>query len=90
MEETLDAWMKHFHDLLNVNMPQLAEPSGDKESVLDAVKGSICDTLVLFMELNDEEFAKYVDTFTNDVWNQLAAVTDRPGQVCSLLLYHLG
>ena len=33
------------------------------------------------MEKNEEEFAKFLQTFVQDVWTQLMAVSQRPGQV---------
>jgi hypothetical protein len=33
------------------------------------------------MERNEEEFAKYLQTFTTDVWGQLMKVSQNPGQV---------
>ncbi len=32
------------------------------------------------MEINEEEFAKYLQTFVTDVWGLLVKVTSRPGQ----------
>ncbi len=33
------------------------------------------------MEKNEEEFAKFLQTFVQDVWTQLMVVSQRPGQV---------
>jgi hypothetical protein len=44
------------------------------------------------MERNEEEFAKFLQTFTQDVWTQLMKVSQAPGQVralhCTALLCH--
>lgn len=36
----------------------------------------------LFMEMNEEEFAKFLQTFVTDVWGLLMKVSMNPGQVC--------
>lgn len=41
----------------------------------------VCECLILFMERNEEEFAKFLQTFTQDVWTQLMKVSQAPGQV---------
>lgn len=49
--------------------------------VLLLVCVQVCECLILFMEKNEEEFAKFLQTFVQDVWTQLMAVSQRPGQV---------
>jgi exportin-2 (importin alpha re-exporter) len=46
----------------------------DREGVLDAVKAAVCTNINLFMEMNDEEFSKYLQTFVTDVWHLLMQV----------------
>jgi hypothetical protein len=41
----------------------------------------VCECLILFMERNEDEFAKFLQTFTQDVWTQLMKVSQAPGQV---------
>lgn len=41
----------------------------------------VCECLILFMERNEEEFAKFLQTFSQDVWTQLMKVSQAPGQV---------
>lgn len=36
------------------------------------------------MEMNEEEFAKYLQTFVTDVWSLLMKVSLKPGQVSAL------
>jgi hypothetical protein len=80
-EAVLDAWMGEFHYYLTYENPSLAEGTdADAESPVDAVKAAVCANINLFMELNEEEFAKYLGTFAQDVWTQLTRVTLRPGQ----------
>jgi exportin-2 (importin alpha re-exporter) len=79
-EETLDAWMAEFHTYLTYDSPALAESDPDKQSVVDGVKAQVCECLILFMERNEEEFAKFLQTFTQDVWTQLMKVSQAPGQ----------
>ena len=83
----LDAWMEEFHFYLTYENPALAESAAaDTESPVDAVKAGVCANINLFMELNEEEFAKYLATFAQDVWTQLTRVTLNPGQVRLMLL----
>jgi hypothetical protein len=37
------------------------------------------------MEMNEEEFAKYLQTFVTDVWSLLMKVSLKPGQVSTSL-----
>lgn len=79
-EDTLGQWMAQFHSLLTYNNPALAEKAADKESCLDAAKAAVCANINLFLEINDEEFGAFVETFVRDVWTQLVTVTLKPGQ----------
>ncbi|EIE27359.1 Cse1-domain-containing protein [Coccomyxa subellipsoidea C-169] len=79
-ENVLDTWMEEFHFFLTYDNPALAEKDPDKESIVDAVKAAVCQNINLFMEMNEEEFAKYLGTFAQDVWTQLTRMTLNPGQ----------
>jgi len=79
--------MEEFHFYLSYNNPALAEKDPDKESLLDAVKAAVCQNINLFMEMNEEEFAKYLATFAQDVWTQLTRMTLNPGQVLVSFCY---
>ncbi|PSC72253.1 Exportin-2 [Micractinium conductrix] len=79
-EDTLDAWMAEFHTFLTLDAPALAEADPEKESVVDGVKAQVCECLILFMERNEEEFAKFLQAFSQDVWTQLMKVSQAPGQ----------
>ncbi len=60
--------------------------NGDREGAADAVRAAVCANINLFMELNEEEFAKYLGTFAQDVWTQLTRVTLAPGQARALAI----
>lgn len=83
-EETLDAWMAEFHTYLTFESPLLPpvlpDADADQASVLDGVKAGVCECLILFMERNEEEFAKFLQTFVQDVWTQLIKVSQAPVQ----------
>ncbi|KAI3438113.1 hypothetical protein D9Q98_000554 [Chlorella vulgaris] len=79
-EDSLDAWMAEWHTYLTLDAPGLAEADPEKESVVEGVKAQVCECLHLFMERNEEEFAKFLQTFTQDVWTQLMKVSQAPGQ----------
>jgi hypothetical protein len=49
--------------------------------VLDGVKAAVCANINLFMEMNEEEFAKYLQTFVTDVWHLLVQVGWGGGQL---------
>ncbi|KAK9829548.1 hypothetical protein WJX72_006417 [[Myrmecia] bisecta] len=79
-ENTLDDWMAEFHTYLTYANPALAESDPEKESIVDAVKSAVCQNINLFMEMNEEEFAKFLGTFVQAVWMQLINVTLQPSQ----------
>lgn len=80
IESQLDSWMAEFHLLLVHENAALDEQDPDKESIVDAVKSAVCQNINLFMEMNEEEFAKFLQTFVTDVWGLLMKVTLKPGQ----------
>ena len=63
------------------NMVLRVVASPNREGPADAARAAVCANINLFMELNEEEFAKYLGTFAQDVWTQLTRVTLAPGQV---------
>ena len=80
-EAVLDQWMAEFHYLLTYNNAALAESDPEKENVVDAVKAAVCDNIYLFIQINEDEFEKYLKTFAQDVWTELTKVSLNPGQV---------
>ena len=65
-EDDMDKWMGAFHGLLayeNVALDGLNEGSPS-----DAVKAAICDNVNLYIEKNEEEFQRFLNTFVQDVW----------------------
>lgn len=60
---------------------QLASPSRGLPPPPSPLRPQVCECLILFMERNEEEFAKFLQTFTQDVWTQLMRVSQAPGQV---------
>lgn len=84
LESQLDDWMDAFHTLATFKQEQLeaadAAADSEREGTLDAVKAAVCANINLFMEVNEEEFEKYLQTFVTDVWHLLMQVTQRPGQ----------
>lgn len=83
MEDTLKGWFAEFHTFLNYDNPALTDKDPDKESPVDAVKAAVCQNINLFMEMNEEEFKDYLQTFVQDVWTLLVAVKQGSGQVLS-------
>ena len=81
MEDTLTGWFAEFHTFLVYDNPALADNDPDKESSIDAVKAAVCQNINLFMEMNEEEFKDYLQTFVQDVWTLLVAVKQGSGQV---------
>lgn len=80
MEDTLKGWFAEFHTYLTYDNPALADKDPDKQSPLDAVKAAVCQNINLFMEMNEEEFKDYLQTFVQDVWTLLIAVKQGSGQ----------
>ena len=83
-EAVLDKWMAEFHYLLTYSNPALAESDLEKESVVDAVKAAVCENLYLFIQINEDEFEKYLKTFAQDVWTELTKVSLDLGQVSNI------
>ena len=81
VENTLKGWFAEFHTYLNYDNPALAEKDPEKESPVDAVKAAVCQNINLFMEMNEEEFKEYLQTFVQDVWTLLTTVKQNVGQV---------
>lgn len=77
----LDKWMAEFHYLLTYTNAALVESDSEQESVVDAVKAAVCENLYLFIQINEDEFEKYLKTFAQDVWTELTKVSLNPGQV---------
>ena len=73
--------MAEFHYLLTYNNAALVESDPEQESVVDAVKAAVCENLYLFIQINEDEFEKYLKTFAQDVWTELTKVSLNPGQV---------
>lgn len=86
MEDTLKGWFAEFHTYLAYDNPALADKDPDKQSVLDAVKAAVCQNINLFMEMNEEEFKEYLQTFVQDVWTLLITVKQGSGQVTRAVL----
>lgn len=40
---------------------------------------AVCANINLFMEINDEEFEKYLQTFVTDIWHMLMQVSTHVG-----------
>jgi len=74
-EDTLDEWMAEFHTLLTFDAALPAYADTEKETELDAAKAAVAANTNLFMELNEEEFAKFLQTFVQDVWVLLTKVS---------------
>ncbi|GBG00626.1 exportin, partial [Raphidocelis subcapitata] len=81
MESQLDTWMGEFHGFLALaDAPALAEKDPTQEAPLDGLKAAVCANINLFMEIAEEEFAKFLQTFVTDVWHLLTSVSGRSGQ----------
>lgn len=72
--------MSEFHTYLTYDNPALAETDPERESVVDGLKAAVCQNINLFMEMNEEEFAKFLQQFAADVWQLLVNVSVKPGQ----------
>lgn len=78
----MEAWMAEFHTFLTFES-SLLQPTTDpaQESILDSVRVAVCASINLFMEINEDEFQRYLQTFVADVWSLLLKITSAPGQV---------
>lgn len=82
MEDNLKAWMTCFLKLVEYENPILAEQDSEQESCLDGVKAAVCESITLFVQLNEEDFEEFLQPFVMAIWAQLVKVSPNPGQVC--------
>jgi exportin-2 (importin alpha re-exporter) len=62
-----------------MQLPPHSDPERETEG--DAAMAAVVANTSLFMEINEEEFAKYLQTFVQDVWTLLAKVSQEVRQV---------
>ena len=73
-EDNLEFWCTEMHKYLVYTNPALVadEANNDEEGgPYSNLKSSICGVINLFMEKYEEDFAKYLNTFVEAVWNML-------------------
>eukprot|EP01025_Chloroclados_australasicus_P001666 TRINITY_DN10413_c0_g2_i1.p1 TRINITY_DN10413_c0_g2~~TRINITY_DN10413_c0_g2_i1.p1 ORF type:complete len:500 (-),score=44.92 TRINITY_DN10413_c0_g2_i1:1-1473(-) len=80
VEQRLDVWVKYMHLYLTYENPLLKESDQEKESVVDAVKALIIESLDIFVQKHEEEFTPISQQFTTDVWKQVESVGPHVGQ----------
>lgn len=69
--------MAAFHSLIAFNHAGLASADAadpEREGTLDALKTAVCANINLLLEVEDEDFEKYVKTSAADVWQLLMQV----------------
>ena len=82
-EDNMDAWMGEFHNYLAYENAALAAAEGsdaDKAGSVDRVKAAICDNVNLYIEKNEEEFQRFLQTFVQDVWTLLTKTGLEPNK----------
>jgi exportin-2 (importin alpha re-exporter) len=82
-EDNMDAWMGEFHVYLAYDNPALAALDNrdrEKAGVVDQVKAAICDNINLYIEKNEEEFQRFLQTFVGDVWTLLTKTGMEPNK----------
>ena len=82
-EDNMDAWMGEFHKFLCYDNPQLAAVDNkdrEKAGAVDQVKAAICDNVNLYIEKNEEEFQRFLQTFVQDVWTLLTKTGLEPNK----------
>lgn len=52
----------------------------EKAGVVDRVKAAICDNVNLYIEKNEEEFQRFLQTFVQDVWTLLTKTGQEPNK----------
>ena len=72
---TIEVIMSTFCIGTGATMQLPAYSDAEKETELDAARAAVAANTNLFMELNEEEFAKYLQTFVQDVWVLLTKIT---------------
>eukprot|EP00946_MAST-07B_sp_MAST-7B-sp1_P003469 g3469.t1 len=73
-EDNIDAWMGHFRTLMSAavsveSCPALAQITADDEpSPVENLQAAIIENLVLYSEKYEEEFQKFMGSFTQQIW----------------------
>ncbi len=77
-EDAMDAWFGGFRELLVLDpdpalVAALDAKTGDDSApnALDEVKAAVCDNINLYVEKNEEEFQRFLQTFVGDAWRLL-------------------
>ena len=74
-EDNMGEWMQHFIQILNFNSPLLITASDDEISILEEVKGQVCENISLYASKYREEFEPFLKQFVTSVWELLSKST---------------
>jgi exportin-2 (importin alpha re-exporter) len=84
-EDAMDAWFGGFRELLVLDpdpalVAALDAKTGDDSApnALDEVKAAVCDNINLYVEKNEEEFQRFLQTFVGDAWRLLTRTSLDP------------
>ncbi|KAK1583226.1 hypothetical protein Q3G72_022000 [Acer saccharum] len=73
-EDHMKEWMGEFKKYLTTIYPAL-ESSSDGLGVVDELKAAVCENIILYMEVNEEEFQGNLNDFALAVWTLLGNVS---------------
>jgi exportin-2 (importin alpha re-exporter) len=73
-EDNMEVFMNQFRKYLHFqsNSPILLSEDEDKPGLIHKVQAQICENINLYIEKYEEEFAKFLPAFVQDVWTLLA------------------
>lgn len=77
-ESKLEPWMVHFRTLLATNIKLLETDDDEEAGLLELVKSQICEVASMFAQKYDEDFADYLPSFVQSIWNLLVSTDNRP------------
>mmetsp|Transcript_18430 Transcript_18430/g.59977 ORF Transcript_18430/g.59977 Transcript_18430/m.59977 type:complete len:964 (-) Transcript_18430:689-3580(-) len=80
IEDSLNDWFGGFLKYLSYENPALVESDREKESIVDELKGSICENLNTFVSKYDDEFQPFIEAFVNSVWQVIVNVGPEPAK----------
>jgi len=78
-EDNMPTWMGEFAKVLSYKNPLLVDDSEDSEpGLIEQVQAAVVDNISLYVTKYEEEFAPYLGTFTQLVWQRLMEVSAQP------------
>ncbi|CAK4329689.1 unnamed protein product [Aphanomyces euteiches] len=77
-EDNIASWMQAFEFLLRYENPQLVSDNDDEADLLTLLHSAVLENVLIYAEKYEEEFAPYVSTFTEVIWQKVTTLSLLP------------